>query len=229
MNSERDATTRIVRSWLEDGSTGIPDRVLDAVLSELPSTPQRRSTWSPWRSPQMKLLLPIAAVAAAVAVVAIVLGGPFISNGTSVGGPTTSPVPSATPSAVGGQFTFAGDISVNVDATSDGSTLSGTVVGDFSGETFRITLQCLRQFDAETWIFAGDLTQSADPNQPDGSWGSLIVRDGSPQEAGIWIEAQATADDCEEFVRDIPDRAVEGFEMIGPMDEGRITLPASLE
>ena len=34
MKSERDATRR-VRSWLEAGSNGIPDRVLDAVLAEL--------------------------------------------------------------------------------------------------------------------------------------------------------------------------------------------------
>ena len=38
MKSERDAT-RIVQSWLEVGSTGIPDRVLDAVIAELPSRP----------------------------------------------------------------------------------------------------------------------------------------------------------------------------------------------
>ena len=39
MNSERDAN-RIVRSWLEAGWTGIPDRVLDSVL---PSCPRRSS------------------------------------------------------------------------------------------------------------------------------------------------------------------------------------------
>jgi hypothetical protein len=229
MNSERD-TTRIVRSWLEAGSNGIPDRVLDAVLAELPSTPQRRSRWSPWRSQTMNAFIKIGAVAAVV-LLAVVVGSRFLPGGANVGGPaaTSSPAPSATLSPFGGQFTFAGDISVDVDATRDGSTLSGTVVGVFNGETFRITLQCLRQFDAETWILAGELTQSADPNVADGSWGSLIVRDGSPQQAGIWTEAQTTADDCEEFVRGIPDNAVEGFEMIGPMNEGGITLPASLE
>ena len=33
--------TRIVRSWLDEGVTQLPDRVLDAVLDEVPATPQR--------------------------------------------------------------------------------------------------------------------------------------------------------------------------------------------
>ncbi len=44
MSTDRE-TTRIVRSWLEDGVTRLPDNVLDAVLDQLPSTHQRRATW----------------------------------------------------------------------------------------------------------------------------------------------------------------------------------------
>ena len=100
MNSERDAT-RIVRSWLEAGSNGIPDRVLDAVLSELPSTPQRRSRWSPWRSQTMNAFIKIGAVAAVV-LLAVVVGSRFLPGDASVGVPTatSSPAPSATPSPV---------------------------------------------------------------------------------------------------------------------------------
>jgi hypothetical protein len=223
MNSERDAT-RIVRTWLESGSTAIPDRVVDAVLAELPSRPQRRSRWSLRRSQTMKFL-PVAIGAAAVAVLAIVLGGRFLPNDSTVGVPTSSPTPSPTPSAVRGQFTFAGDIDVSVDASSDGSSLSGTTTGTFNGETFTIEHECLRQYDDRTWMLAGVLTKSADSNMPDGSWGALIVRDGSPQQAGIQTKPHGLAADCEDFVRNIPDSAVEGFEMLGPMDEGSITLP----
>ena len=42
MSTDRDVT-RIVRSWLEEGVTALPDRVLDAVLDQLPATPQRRA------------------------------------------------------------------------------------------------------------------------------------------------------------------------------------------
>ena len=38
MSTDRDVT-RIVRSWLEEGVTALPDRVLDAVLDQLPATP----------------------------------------------------------------------------------------------------------------------------------------------------------------------------------------------
>ena len=44
MSTDRD-TTRIVRSWLEEGATALPDRVLDAVLDQVPATSQRRPLW----------------------------------------------------------------------------------------------------------------------------------------------------------------------------------------
>ena len=37
MSTDRDVT-RIVRSWLEEGVTALPDRVLDAVLDQVPAT-----------------------------------------------------------------------------------------------------------------------------------------------------------------------------------------------
>ena len=40
MTAELD-TTRVVRAWLEEGVTHLPDRVLDAVLADVPTTPQR--------------------------------------------------------------------------------------------------------------------------------------------------------------------------------------------
>lgn len=46
MSTDR-ATTRAVRLWLEEGVTALPDRVLDAVLDQLPATRQRQSAW--WR------------------------------------------------------------------------------------------------------------------------------------------------------------------------------------
>ncbi|MGH2446056.1 MAG: hypothetical protein ACRDGD_08470 [Candidatus Limnocylindria bacterium] len=86
MSTDRE-TTRIVRSWLEDGVTALPDRVLDAVLDELPTTPQRRVTWWPVRRiPQMTSFAKIALGTAAV-VLAAVLGITVLGGGGSVGGP----------------------------------------------------------------------------------------------------------------------------------------------
>ena len=224
MSSERDST-RIVQSWLEAGSTAIPDRVIDAVLAELPSRPQRRSRWSPWRSPLMKLLLPVAAAVAAVALVAIVIGGRFLPNDPTVGGPSSSRVPSPTPISIGGEFTVAGDLVVAIEGRSDGMSLSGTVNGSYAGDAFTIDLKCLRQYDDQTWMLAGTVTESAVPANPFGSWAAVIVRDGSPQKAAIYPQPRSTSSLCEMFVNRIPESAVEGQDQLGPMDEGSITLP----
>jgi len=172
----------------------------------------------------MKPIIPLAA-GAAVVVLAVVLGSQFLAGSSSVGGPTSSPSPTPTSAFVGGQFVFAGDNPINIDASSDGSSLSGTVDGEWGGEPFRIRLDCLRQYDPATWMLAGVLTQSAVPDNAVGSWAAVIVRDGSPQQAGIYTQPKATAAGCAVFVSQIPDSAVDGQEMIAPMNEGNVTLP----
>lgn len=71
MSTDRE-TTRIVRSWLEEGVTALPDRVLDIVLDQVPATPQRRSWWPARRIARMNRILPASIAAAAVVVVAVV-------------------------------------------------------------------------------------------------------------------------------------------------------------
>ena len=99
MSAERDET-RIVRSWLEEGVTVLPDRVLDAVLGQLSTTPQRRATWWPVRryrsmTSSMRLATAAAAVALIIAIGSYaMLNAPVVSPGTD-----GSPSPSASPSA----------------------------------------------------------------------------------------------------------------------------------
>jgi hypothetical protein len=99
MSADRDVT-RIVRSWLEEGRTALPDRVLDAVLDQLPATPQRRSWWPARRLREMNSFAKFALAAAVVVVVALVGINLLPRNGgvTSTGpGPTSSPAPSPSP------------------------------------------------------------------------------------------------------------------------------------
>ena len=80
MSADRDAD-RIVRSWLEEGVTTLPDRVLDAVLDQVPATPQRRSTWWPARRlPDMNNTAKLALGGVAVVVIAL-LGIGFLAAG----------------------------------------------------------------------------------------------------------------------------------------------------
>jgi hypothetical protein len=95
-------TTRIVRSWLEDGVTSLPDRVLDAVLDELPATRQRRSWWPLWQLFR-KNKPAVFGVAAAAVVVGAMLGTRLLpSGGLGVGAPTDDPTPTPSPIALFG-------------------------------------------------------------------------------------------------------------------------------
>jgi hypothetical protein len=96
MSTDRE-TTRIVRSWLEEGVTALPDRVLDTVLDQLPATPQRRSWWPARRIAHMNSYARIAIAAAAVLVVAV-LGYNLLPRTGGIGGQPT-PVPTVTPTA----------------------------------------------------------------------------------------------------------------------------------
>ena len=98
MSTDRD-TTRIVRSWLDEGVTQLPDRVLDAVLDQVPATPQRRAGWLARRFPFVNNTMKIALAAAAVVVLAFIGFGVLRDN---TGGPptaTATPVPTSTATA----------------------------------------------------------------------------------------------------------------------------------
>lgn len=95
MTTERE-TLLIIGSWMEDGRTRLPDHVLDAVLDQLPSTPQRRTVVGrPWRIPSMPSFARLALTAAAIAAIGIV--GLTLVQGPMTG-PTASPSPTPPPS-----------------------------------------------------------------------------------------------------------------------------------
>jgi hypothetical protein len=96
MTTDSDAT-RIVRSWLEEGVTVLPDRVLDAVLDQLPTTPQRRASWPVRRFPDMNNIAKVAIAAAAVVAAAVGINL-FARGQENIGpvGPTVAPSTAAT-------------------------------------------------------------------------------------------------------------------------------------
>jgi hypothetical protein len=99
MSSDRD-TTRTVRSWLDEGVTALPDRVLDAVLDQVPTTPQRRAWWPAWRSRLMnnvRIALATAAVVVAAFIGYQLLGGPGVGDSQPTPQPTAIPTPTPQP------------------------------------------------------------------------------------------------------------------------------------
>jgi len=104
VSTDRD-TTRIVRSWLQTDEYESADRVLDAVLDRLDTTPQRRSTWWPARRfPEMSNTAKLALGGVAVVVIALLGIGFLLPGGPRIGGPgpTTSPTPTASPTSLDG-------------------------------------------------------------------------------------------------------------------------------
>jgi hypothetical protein len=101
MTTDQDLT-RIVRSWLDEGVTALPDRVLDAVLDQVPATRQRRAMWPARRFADMNTYAKLAIAAAAVVIVAII-GYNLLParGGNSVGVPAVTAEPSASPSPSG--------------------------------------------------------------------------------------------------------------------------------
>ncbi|MDQ3688608.1 MAG: hypothetical protein M3406_00955 [Chloroflexota bacterium] len=94
-------TTRIVRSWLDEGVTALPDRVLDAVLDQVPATRQRRAIWWPARRRFGANKAITLGIAAATVVIVAVLGIRFLSPaGFNVGGTAETAPPTPVPSAV---------------------------------------------------------------------------------------------------------------------------------
>ena len=91
MSTDRD-TTRIVRSWLRTDEHESADRVLDAVLDRLDTTPQRRATWWPARRfPEMNNTAKLALGELAVVVIALLGIGFLLPGGPSIGGPGPRP------------------------------------------------------------------------------------------------------------------------------------------
>ena len=97
MSTDRE-TTRVVRSWLEEGVTRLPDRVLDAVLDQVPATPQRRSWWPPRTFTDVNRHAQAAIAVATVLVVAVVAYSLLPGRAMPPGGqPTPTPQPTEVP------------------------------------------------------------------------------------------------------------------------------------
>jgi hypothetical protein len=96
--STRPALTRLIESWLEEGPRVLPDRVIDAVVADLPATRQRRAGWPARRFPIMNSNAFRYGIAAAVVVLVAIVGYQLLPGGGS-GGPPASPTPTVAPTA----------------------------------------------------------------------------------------------------------------------------------
>jgi hypothetical protein len=95
-------TERILDAFLAPEHDQLPDRVVDAALTEIARTPQRRALRVPWRFPLMPQLLRYAVVAVVLVAVAGVGGALLLTRSDDLGpaavapSPTLAPTPTAT-------------------------------------------------------------------------------------------------------------------------------------
>ena len=202
MSTDRE-TTRVVRSWLEEGVTALPDRVLDAVLDQVPATPQRRHLWPAWRSNRMNTYAKLIAGAAAVLVVAVI-GYQFLPGRSGPGGPTAQPSPSPVPLAVG-TFTSHG-VTTGLDASGAGANVTGTMTVSDEGGRATVALECSRTTADGLTIIAGVVTDSTYSEFfVEGTRVAIALLRGSPVKAFFHFPEGPPPSTCPAFVDIVPD------------------------
>ena len=97
MSADREVT-RIVQSWLHEDAHEDADRILNLVLDEIDTTPQRRASWLARRFPIMNSSARLGLVAAAIVLAAAV--GIGLYGKLWVGSPTPTPSSSPSPEAL---------------------------------------------------------------------------------------------------------------------------------
>lgn len=212
MNTEPDVT-RIVRSWLRVDEHESADRVLDAVLDQLDTIPQRRvRRWPAWRLSTMNTTMKVGA--AAVVVAFAVLAGITYLGKPDIGGPTAS-----TPLAEGA-FTVQG-AAVELDARRAGAAVSGTMhVADESG-AFTVDLECATTTTDGLLIIGGRVAESTHAETTAGTWAAVLLQPGDAVEATLWFEP--SSEDCAAQLELIPDDA---WTFLEPID-GELHLPGA--
>ena len=157
----------------------------------------------------------------------------------SAANPPTSVSPSPTqatdssPSAsgaLGGVVHFQVDgapATTEVNVVANGATVSGTAVTEFREGTHTVRLGCASR-DGDTWALGGTTEQTTVPGERAGDWSAVIVKNGSPQQIGIWLSTDPSeGSDCEAFPKAI-DFANIGPENFEPVESGALVPPPDL-
>jgi hypothetical protein len=229
MTTSRDPD-RLIHAFLLEGAEQLDDQVYDVVRADIEQKRQR-VVIGPWRVPTVSKLLPIGLGAAAVIAV-LFIGSRFIgSPSSSVGGaPSAEPTATSSPTSVGGTVQYQLDgapATTEVDAVADGASVSGTAVTTFVGGTHTVRLECAAE-DGDTWAFGGTVEQTTVPGERVGDWSLVDVRDGSPQQVGIWLGSEKSEGlDCDGWLAAIGLADIDPSLFV-PVESGVLVPPPDL-
>jgi hypothetical protein len=99
LNSTDRDVSRAIRSWLHEDRHEDASRLAGAVLDNVDVTPQRRAGWLAWRPSTMNKFLTLGLGAAAVVVLAVLIGSQLGDSPGGLGGPGDTPSADADPTA----------------------------------------------------------------------------------------------------------------------------------
>ncbi len=161
-----------------------------------------------------------------------VLVGALLAAGcaaaTGSAAPTASGRSPSASGALGGIVHFQSDgapATTEVKVVADGATVSGTAVTEFREGTHTVRLGCASR-NGDTWALGGTTEETTVPGERAGDWSAVIVKDGSPQQIGIWLSAPPSeGSDCEAFLA-ATDFASIGLENFNPVESGTLVPPA---
>jgi hypothetical protein len=232
MTAHRDPD-RLIHAFLHEGADELHDQVYDAVRADIEHRRQR-ALIGPWRMPSiMNKLVPIG-LGAAVVVGALVIGTRLLGAPVPDDvGASPSTIPTTPPSSppLGDIVRYQLDgapATTAVDVVADGASLSGTAVTTFAGGTHTVQLECAVR-DGDTWALGGTIESTTVASEPAGDWSAVIVRDGSPQQIGIWLsDPKSEGSDCEGWLASIG-LADLSLEFLEPVESGTLVPPLDPE
>lgn len=167
----------------------------------------------------------VLAVALAALLLPIVAGCAAPTQGSAS---APAPVASASPSgAFGGSVHYQMDgapATTEVDAVASGAGVSGTAVSELGAGTHTVQLACAIR-NGDTWALAGTTEQTTVPGERADAWSAVIVKDGSPQQIGIWLsDDKSEGIDCDGWLAAI-DFSTIGLENFHPVESGALVPP----
>jgi hypothetical protein len=119
---------QVIHQWLRESERVSADRILDAVLARVDSTPQRRRGWAPPLEGLDRFVG--VSVAVAITLVVAVIGIALMPRGNQVGGPGLQPSPSPVATASPAPASSAADPSLVQGLPAPGATPSSTDPGE---------------------------------------------------------------------------------------------------
>ena len=228
MTSDHDLD-RQLDAFLRRGPSDLPAASFDAVRDRIDQTGQR-VVMGPWRIADTMNKFVSLGLGAAAVVVALVIGaqllGPAASGGVG-GAPSAAPAPTPSPVPIGGTVEYHMDgapATTDVDAVADGASVSGTAVTTFVGGTHTVALECAAR-DGDTWVVGGTIERTTVRGEKAGDWSAVIVRDGSPQQIGIWLSVDVSCEGLESEWAGFSDIGAENFQ---PVESGALVPPPDL-